>query len=133
VGRDLRRRPQQQGGNPIAMLAVAIVAPIAAMIIQFAISRQNEFQADATAARITGRPHGPGGRAAAARAYAQRIPMQVNPAAAQLAIVNPLRGPGAMRLFSTHPATEDRVARLQAARRRTRSSARSPADPARRP
>jgi heat shock protein HtpX len=100
------------GGNPIAMLAVAIVAPIAAMVIQFAISRQNEFQADETAARITGRPQDLAGALQRLDAYAQRIPMQVNPAAAQLAIVNPLRGPNAMRLFSTHPATEDRVARL---------------------
>jgi heat shock protein HtpX len=103
-----------QGGNPIAMLAVAIVAPIAAMIIQFAISRQNEFQADATAARITGRPQDLAGALRRLDSYAQRIPMQVNPAAAQLAIVNPLRGGNAMRLFSTHPATEDRVARLHA-------------------
>jgi heat shock protein HtpX len=103
-----------EGGNPIAMLAVAIVAPIAAMIIQFAISRQNEFQADATAARITGRPQDLASALRRLEAYAQRIPMQVNPAAAQLAIVNPLRGPGAARMFSTHPATEDRVARLQA-------------------
>jgi heat shock protein HtpX len=102
-----------EGGNPLGMLAVAIVAPIAAMIIQFAISRQNEFQADATAARITGRPQELAGALRRLEAYAQRIPMQVNPAAAQLAIVNPLRGAGAARLFSTHPATEDRVARLQ--------------------
>jgi heat shock protein HtpX len=102
-----------EGGNPIVMLVVAIVAPIAAMIIQFAISRQNEFQADATAAHITGRPQDLAGALRRLEAYAQRIPMQVNPAAAQLAIVNPLRGPGAQRMFSTHPATEDRVARLQ--------------------
>jgi heat shock protein HtpX len=101
-------------GNPLVMLVVAIVAPIAAMIIQFAISRQNEFQADATAARITGQPMELAGALRRLEAYAQRIPMQVNPAAAQLAIVNPLRGPGAMRMFSTHPATDDRVARLQA-------------------
>jgi heat shock protein HtpX len=104
---------RNEGGNPLAMLAVAIVAPIAAMIIQFAISRQNEYQADATAARITGRPEDLAGALRRLDAYAQRIPMQVNPAAAQLAIVNPLRGAGAMRMFSTHPATEDRVERLQ--------------------
>jgi heat shock protein HtpX len=100
--------------NPIALLAVAIVAPIAAMVIQFAISRQNEFQADATAARITGRPMDLAGALRRLESYAQKIPMQVNPAAAQLAIVNPLRGPGAARMFSTHPATEDRISRLQA-------------------
>lgn len=102
-----------EGGNPFAALAVAIVAPIAAMIIQFAISRQNEFQADATAAEITGRPMDLAGALTRLDAYAQRIPMQVNPAAAQLAIVNPLRGGNVMRLFSTHPATEERVARLR--------------------
>jgi len=104
---------RNEGGNPIAMLAVAIVAPIAAMIIQFAISRTNEFQADATAARITGRPQDLSSALMRLESYAKQIPMQVNPAAAQLAIVNPLRGPGASRLFSTHPATEDRVARLR--------------------
>jgi heat shock protein HtpX len=103
-----------EGGNPLAILAAAIVAPIAAMIIQFAISRQNEFQADATAARITGRPMNLAGALQRLDAYAQRIPMQVNPAAAQLAIVNPLRGRNVLRLFSTHPATEARVERLRA-------------------
>jgi heat shock protein HtpX len=102
-----------EGGNPFAMLAAAIVAPIAALIIQVAISRQNEFQADATAARITGRPMDLAGALRRLDAYAQRIPMQVNPAAAQLAIVNPLRGGSVMKLFSTHPATEARVERLQ--------------------
>jgi heat shock protein HtpX len=104
-------------GNPIVLLIAAIVAPIAAMIIQFAVSRQNEFQADATAARITGKPRHLAGALRRLDAYAQRIPMQVNPAAAQLAIVNPLRGgaaAGMLRLFSTHPATEERVARLEA-------------------
>jgi heat shock protein HtpX len=105
---------RDDGGNPFAVLAAAIVAPIAAMIIQFAISRQNEFQADATAARITGRPMDLAGALRRLDAYAQRIPMQVNPAAAQLAIVNPLRGGSVMRLFSTHAAKEARVERLQA-------------------
>jgi heat shock protein HtpX len=104
---------RNEGGNPIAVLAAAIIAPIAAMIIQFAISRQNEFQADATAARITGRPMELAGALRRLDAYAQRIPMQVNPAAAALAIVNPLRGGNVMRWFSTHPATEARVERLQ--------------------
>jgi heat shock protein HtpX len=102
------------GGSPIGMLAMAIVAPIAAMIIQMAISRQNEFQADATAARITGRPRNLATALQRLDAYAQRIPMQVNPAAAQLAIVNPLRGGGMLKLFSTHPPTEERVAALHA-------------------
>ncbi|MEX1181893.1 MAG: zinc metalloprotease HtpX [Gemmatimonadota bacterium] len=106
-------RSSEEGNNPFAALAVAIVAPIAAMVIQFAISRQNEFQADATAAQITGRPMDLASALQRLDNAAQRIPMQVNPAAAQLAIVNPLRGGGMLRLFSTHPATEERVARLQ--------------------
>lgn len=108
-----------EGSNPIAMLAAAIVAPIAAMVIQFAISRQNEFQADRTAAMITGRPEGLSNALRRLESYAHRIPMQVNPAAAQLAIVNPLagqRGAGFLKLFSTHPPTEERVAKLEALR-----------------
>ncbi len=95
---------------------MAVIAPIAAMVIQFAISRQNEFQADRTAGIITGAP---GDLAHALRrleSYSRQIPMAVNPAAAQLAIVNPLaggRGMGVFRLFSTHPPTEERVARLE--------------------
>lgn len=109
MGRD------DEDGSPLALLAAAIVAPIAAMIIQFAISRQNEFQADRTGAEICGRPLSLADALRKLEAYARRIPMQVNPAAAQLAIVNPLsgsRGMGLLRLFSTHPSTEERVARL---------------------
>src|SRR5688572_214987 len=98
-------------GSPVMLIAMAIVAPIAAMIIQFAISRQNEFQADATAARITGKPRGLANALLKLENYAHKIPMHVNPAAAQLAIINPLsggsRGMGLLRLFSTHPATEE--------------------------
>lgn len=102
--------------NPIALLAMALVAPIAAAIVQMAISRQNEFQADASAARITGDP---GGLASALRSLestSRRVPMDVNPAAAQLAIVNPLagaRGQALLGLFRTHPPTEARIERLQ--------------------
>jgi len=110
-------RSDDEGGNPIAMLALAIVMPIVAMIINFAISRTNEFQADRTAAEITGRPRDLASALTRLEAYAHRIPMQVNPAAAQLAIVNPLaggRGMGLLKLFSTHPPTEERVAALEA-------------------
>ena len=109
-------RSDEEGSNPMAMLAVAIVAPLAAMIIQFAVSRQNEFQADRTGAEIAGNPQGLANALRKLDAYAHRIPMQVNPAAAQLAIVNPLsavRGGGLFKLFSTHPPTEERVAKLQ--------------------
>jgi len=109
-GRDNREQ------NPIALLAMAIVAPLAAMIVQMAISRQNEYQADATAARITADPTGLASALQHIERYAQRIPMDVNPAAAQLAIINPLAGGGRgmLSLFRTHPDTEDRVARLRA-------------------
>jgi heat shock protein HtpX len=109
-------RDRDDGGGLLSLLAVAIVAPIGAAIMQMAISRQNEFQADRTAATITGQPLALAGALSKLDAYAHRIPMQVNPAAAQLAIVNPLaggRGMGLLRLFSTHPPTEERIARLQ--------------------
>lgn len=104
-------------GGAIGLLAMAIVAPIGAMLIQFAISRQNEFQADRTGAEISGRPRSLAGALRKLESGAQRVPMDVNPAAAQLAIVNPLsgrRGMGLLRLFSTHPSTDERVARLEA-------------------
>ena len=109
-------RDDEERGNPAAALVMMIVAPIAAMLIQFAISRQREFKADAVGAEIHGRA---GGLARALRkldAYAQRIPMDVAPAVAPLAQVNPLaaHGGGLSSLFSTHPSTEERVARLMA-------------------
>jgi heat shock protein HtpX len=110
-------RGDDDGPNILELLVAVIVAPIAAMLIQMAISRQNEFQADRTAALISGRPLSLASALKRLDAYAHRIPMQVNPAAAQLAIVNPLsavRGMGFTKLFSTHPPTEDRVARLEA-------------------
>jgi heat shock protein HtpX len=105
-----------RGDNPIALLVMAILAPVGAVIVQLAISRQNEFQADATAARITGDPMGLAGALQHIEGYARQIPMQVNPAAAQLAIINPLSGSrqAFLGLFRTHPATEDRIARLRA-------------------
>ena len=110
-------RDDDGDSNPIVLLVMAIVAPIAAMIIQLAISRANEFVADRTAAEITGKPTNLASALLKLDGYAHRIPMQVNPAAAQLAIVNPLagaKGMGFLKLFSTHPPTEERVARLEA-------------------
>ena len=103
-----------EGNNPFALIALAILAPIAAMVVQMAISRRNEFEADAGAARISGKPMA----LAAALQKIERIalhnPMAVNPSAAHLAIVNPLAGvSGLTNLFRTHPPTEERVARLQ--------------------
>jgi len=106
--------------NPLGLLVMSIVAPIAAMIIQFAISRQNEFQADETGGRIVGDPMALAGALERLDSFAKRIPMRVNPSAAHLAIVNPLAGSkgGMIGLFKTHPDTAERVARLQEQARR---------------
>ena len=101
--------------SPLAPLA-ALLAPFAAMIIQFAISRSREFKADAAGAEISGKPLALASALGKLQAAASRIPMQVSPAMAPLAQVNPLsayRG-GIASLFSTHPSTEERIARLQA-------------------
>jgi heat shock protein HtpX len=101
-------------GHPAAALISIIIAPLAAMLIQFAISRQREYKADAVGAEIVGRPQGLASALRKLDAYSKRIPMQVSPAVAPLAMVNPLAGVrgGLSSLFSTHPATEERVARL---------------------
>jgi heat shock protein HtpX len=107
----------EDGPSPAATLALAIVAPMAAMIMQFAISRQREFKADAVGAEICGRPLALAGALQKLEMTAKRIPMQVSPAVAPLAIVNPLaalKGLGIGKLFSTHPPTAERVAKLEA-------------------
>ncbi len=106
----------EEGGSPAAGIAMALLAPIGAMLIQFAISRQREFKADAVGAEISGRPLALAGALRKLDAAAHRIPMEVSPAVAPLAQVNPLAAydGGVTRLFSTHPPTEERVARLQA-------------------
>lgn len=100
--------------NPIVGLAVMILAPIAATIVQLAISRQREFKADAVGAEISGKPVALANALTKLDSYAKRIPMHVQPAVAPLAQVNPLQahGGGVASLFSTHPSTEERVARL---------------------
>jgi heat shock protein HtpX len=102
-------------GSPAAALVMAFVAPIAAMLIQFAISRQREFKADRVGAEITGRPLGLASALRTLEVGAHRIPMHVNPAMAPLAQVNPLAfsGGGIAKLFSTHPPTAERVAALE--------------------
>ena len=104
------------GGNMIGTLLMAIVAPMAAMLIQMAISRSREYAADAMGARIVhaGRPLA--NALLKLEDYNKQIPMQVNPAQAQMYIVNPLSGQSLMRLFSTHPPIQERVARLTAMR-----------------
>jgi heat shock protein HtpX len=109
-------RDDDEGGNPIAGLLMVLLAPIAASLVQLAISRQREFKADAVGAQISGRPLALANALRKLDAGAHRIPMRVSPAAAPLAQVNPLAfsGGSMARLFSTHPPTAERVARLQA-------------------
>jgi heat shock protein HtpX len=104
------------GGNMITVLIMAVVAPIAAMLIQMAISRSREYQADATGARIIHNGQPLANALLKLEEYNKQIPMQVNPAQAQMYIVNPLSAQGFTRLFSTHPPIEERVARLMAMR-----------------
>jgi heat shock protein HtpX len=102
--------------HPAARLALALLGPIGAMLIQFGISRQREFEADRVGAAILGRPLPLANALRRLDALAHRIPMDVTPAVAPLAQVNPLAatGGGMARLFSTHPPIEERVARLEA-------------------
>jgi heat shock protein HtpX len=103
-------------GHPAAQLALALLGPIGAMLIQFAISRQREFEADRVGAQILGRPQPLAKALRRLDELAHRIPMDVAPAAAPLAQVNPLaaHGGGMLKWFSTHPPIEERVARLEA-------------------
>lgn len=112
-------RSDDEDRNPIAGLAMLIIAPLAASLIQFAISRQREFKADAVGAEIVGRPEGLARALQKLDAYSRRIPMDISPAAAPLAQVNPLaaHGGGLRSMFSTHPSTEERVARLMGSAR----------------
>lgn len=102
------------GGGMIGLLVAMIVAPIAALMIQMAISRSREYQADATGARISGKPLGLAHALLKLERGSQYVPSDANPATAHMFIVNPLRGGGVLSLFSTHPATADRVQRLEA-------------------
>ena len=103
-----------QQSNPFALIALAILAPLAAMVVQMAISRRNEFEADEDGARICGKPMALAGALQKIESIALRRPMNVSPSAAHLAIINPLAGVSGMsNLFRTHPPTEDRVARLK--------------------
>lgn len=102
------------GYNPIGMLAMMIVAPIAAMLLQMAISRSREYQADRVGSEICGRPLALAGALRKLEQASTIRPMHADPATAHMFIVNPLRGQAFATLFSTHPSTADRVARLEA-------------------
>lgn len=107
------RSDDRQGGNPVALLATMILAPIAAMLIQAAISRSREFDADAGGAAIAGSPHGLISALKKIESASRMVPLDANPATAHMFIVKPFSMSGLMGLFSTHPPTERRVAALQ--------------------
>ena len=105
-------RDDRGGGNPIAMLAMAILAPLAATLIQMAISRAREFAADRRAAQIVGSPYGLADALRKIEATARRVPLDANPATAHMFIMKPFAGRGVAALFSTHPPTEQRIKAL---------------------
>ena len=100
------------GSNPIVLLAMVILAPIAALMVQMAISRSREFAADATGAQIAGTPYGLAHALKKIEAVAKGVPMDANPATAHMFIIKPFSGGGLMSLFSSHPPTEARVRAL---------------------
>lgn len=100
-------------GSPLGLLIAFFVAPVAAGLIQMAISRSREYQADATGAQICGNPLWLARALAKLDAASRRVTLEANPATAHMFIVNPLRGGGPARLFSTHPPMADRISRLE--------------------
>ena len=110
------RDDDEGGGGLIGLILMAILAPIAAAVIQMAISRSREFLADAGGARISGKRYGLAGALEKLQRASQAIPMDANPSTAHMFIVNPLTGGSLMSLFSTHPPLEERIARLKSMR-----------------
>ena len=110
------RSDDDEGGSPIATIVMMIVGPIAAMLVQMAISRSREYGADAGGARIAGNPLYLSSALKKLDMASKRIPMDANPATSHMFIVNPLTGGGILKLFSTHPPMEERIARLEAMR-----------------
>ena len=108
------RGDNEEGGNPIAALVMMIVGPIAALIVQMAISRSREYDADEGGARLAGNPRYLSNALRKLHNASQKIPMDANPATSHMFIVNPLTGGGLLRLFSTHPPIEERIERLEA-------------------
>ena len=108
-----RDNDREGGGGILGLIAMSIFAPLAAMIIQMAISRTREYAADATGARTSGDPLGLASALEKLGAASQRIPLDASPQTSHLFIVNPLSGRSLMQLFSTHPPLEDRIERLR--------------------
>ena len=111
------RRDDNDGGSPVASLVMMIVAPIAAMLIQMAISRSREYSADEGGARLNGNPMALANALRKLTKGSQMIPMHATPATSHMMIVNPFKSGGIVNLFSTHPPIEERIARLEAMRR----------------
>ena len=109
-----RSNDEEGGDSLIGSIAMMIIAPMAAMLIQMAISRSREYLADATGAEICGNPQGLASALKRLEECNRQLPMQVNPATAQMYIVNPLNGQTISKLFSTHPPIQERVKRLEA-------------------
>lgn len=110
------RNDDDEGGNPLAGILMMILAPIAAMLIQMAISRSREYAADAGGAQLHGNPLALANALRKLHSGSQAIPMHATPATSHMMIVNPLSGGSMMKLFSTHPPVEERIARLQSMR-----------------
>ena len=105
-------RDDNRGNNPVALIATMLLAPIAAMLIQAAISRSREFEADAGGAAIVGHPQGLASALRRIESAVRTVPLDANPATAHMFIIKPFAGRGMLSLFSTHPPTEDRVRAL---------------------
>src|SRR5271157_1172035 len=110
------RDDDNRGGGMFGALLMMILAPIAAMLIQMAISRSREYDADAASAKYVGSPYPLIGGLQKLESWSKRIPMDASPSTAHMFIIKPFSGKSVMRLFSTHPSTEERIARLQAIR-----------------
>jgi heat shock protein HtpX len=109
-------RDREGGGGGLGLIAMAILAPIGAMLVQMAVSRSREYQADASGARFCGRPDSLARALEKISGTSKRIPLESTPATAHMFIMSPLSGRGMMSLFSTHPPMEKRVERLRAMR-----------------
>jgi len=110
------RDDEEGGGGIIGLILMAVLAPIAAAIIQMAISRSREYLADAGGAKISGKPYDLAGALEKLSRASRAIPMEANPSTAHMFIVNPLTRRSLMNLFSTHPPIEERIARLRSMR-----------------
>ncbi len=109
-----RGSDREGGSNPLAAIALAVIAPFAAMLVQMAISRSREYLADATAARMSGQPLALASALGKLDSYSRQVPLRANPSTENMFIVSPFSGANLGRWFSTHPPIPERIARLRA-------------------